>query len=493
MKPIYGLLCATALISCSTKYQADIGPETPPSQTAESTEITNPTWPAPVKEPNMNNTPKYESLTLDNGLEVYAVHKSSVPMVTVLLAVKNGAYVETPDIDGLAHLYEHMFFKANDKLASQPEFIAALDQLGVELGSQMNAYTGTETVGYFFTIQSRFLQEGLQFMANAIRTPKFLLEEMEQERKVVAGEFDRFEASPTRVFYQFDMMQRLFGTYFSRKNVIGDREVIMNATPEQMRFIQQRFYIPNNTALFIVGDFEKEETFRWIKGSFGDWAPGNEPFEESPIPEHPALTETAYFEKEAAVQTTSIVRAYHGPSLTIDDPATIALDLAAIMLGLESSAYQKELVHSGLATSASFFPWSQRYTGSIFFTAEAAPGNEKEVYKKMDELIARISQGSFFTEQQFQIAKAAIETRSAYEREVGQRYAQGLSGIWTGTGSLDYYLNYIPNVRALSLSEVDRTFKQYVADSFYVAGALRPKSAPAVFEQTTQQKSELSQ
>ncbi|MCU0239903.1 MAG: insulinase family protein, partial [Pyrinomonadaceae bacterium] len=49
--------------------------------------------------------------TLPNGLEVIVLSDSSVPVVTIELAVRNGSFTEPPEYNGLSHLYEHMFFK----------------------------------------------------------------------------------------------------------------------------------------------------------------------------------------------------------------------------------------------------------------------------------------------------------------------------------------------------------------------------------------------
>ncbi|MFM8392404.1 MAG: insulinase family protein, partial [Acidobacteriota bacterium] len=59
--------------------------------------------------------PQWQKRTLANGLEVIVIENRSVPLVTVEIAVKNGAYTETPEYNGLSHLYEHMFFKSNEK------------------------------------------------------------------------------------------------------------------------------------------------------------------------------------------------------------------------------------------------------------------------------------------------------------------------------------------------------------------------------------------
>ncbi len=52
------------------------------------------------------------SRVLPNGLEIIVFEDHSVPIVTVELAVRNGSFTEPPELNGLSHLYEHMFFKA---------------------------------------------------------------------------------------------------------------------------------------------------------------------------------------------------------------------------------------------------------------------------------------------------------------------------------------------------------------------------------------------
>ena len=87
------------------------------------------------------------------------VEDNSVPLVTVEIAVKNGSYTESPEYNGLSHLYEHMFFKANKDIPSQEKYLERIQELGISF----NGTTGTERVNYFFTLGSKEVKEGLQF------------------------------------------------------------------------------------------------------------------------------------------------------------------------------------------------------------------------------------------------------------------------------------------------------------------------------------------
>src|SRR6187397_833779 len=75
--------------------------------------------------------PNFFLTKLKNGLEVLVIEDRTVPLITVEIAVRNGSYTEPPEYNGLSHLYEHMFFKANKDLPSQEAFLNRTNELGL--------------------------------------------------------------------------------------------------------------------------------------------------------------------------------------------------------------------------------------------------------------------------------------------------------------------------------------------------------------------------
>src|SRR5688572_7405437 len=100
---------------------------------------------------------------LPNGLEVVVVENHGVPIATVEIDVRNGSFTQPPDYAGLAHMYEHMFFKAN-KALPEPE---AFTDRAAELGALFNGSTQEERVNYFLTLPADSLEGGVGFLANA--------------------------------------------------------------------------------------------------------------------------------------------------------------------------------------------------------------------------------------------------------------------------------------------------------------------------------------
>src|SRR5258707_9868419 len=207
------------------------------------------------------------SKVLANGLEIVVLEDHSVPIVTIELAVRNGSFTEPPELNGLSHLYEHMFFKANRAVANAEAYLQKIGQLGIAY----NGETREEVVEYYFTTTSPNLRSAMNFMRDATRYPLFDEREFERERQVVIGEIDRNESEPT-YYLNKEMTERLFYKYPSRKNALGNRQTVSGATTEMMRLIQGRYYVPNNSALVITGDVRAEDIYKLAQEFFGDWA-----------------------------------------------------------------------------------------------------------------------------------------------------------------------------------------------------------------------------
>jgi len=194
---------------------------------------------------------------LTNGLDIVVLEDHSIPLVTVELAVRNGSLTEPPELNGLSHLYEHMFFKSNKATTDRAEYLSNIDQLGIIY----NGTTQEEVVEYYFTTTSPNFPVAMRFMRDSVRYPTFDPGEFTNEREVVIGEIDRAESNPFSLISN-EMNNRLFYKYPSRKNPAGNRQTVRGATTEMMRLIQGRYYVPNNSAVIITGDIEPAEAFK---------------------------------------------------------------------------------------------------------------------------------------------------------------------------------------------------------------------------------------
>ena len=388
------MLTGLALPQAAKRAPAPKNLAAAPAATASSPEIKRQDFAVP-----------FVNKTLENGLEVIVLPDTSVPLVTVELAVRNGSFTEPPELNGLSHLYEHMFFKPNQALfllkcedvlrgggrpapiCSVPlsmkntigdvQFLRSIDQLGLTY----NGTTREEVVNYYFTTTSPNVETAMKFINASVRYPTFDENEFENEKRVVIGELDRQEANPYGVLTQA-LTEKLFYKYPTRKMPGGTKATVAAATTDQMRTIQSRYYFPNNAALVVTGDVKPEEVFRMAEQVMGSWKKREvDPFKEFPLVEHPPLvkSEGIVLEKntgeaiQGAEQNVFIQIGWHGPSIGKDDRSTYAADVFSYILQQPDSRFQRNLVDSGLASAASIGYYTQRNVGPIVITLLTTP------------------------------------------------------------------------------------------------------------------------
>jgi zinc protease len=405
--------------------------------------------------------------TLPNGLDVIVVENHIVPLVTVELNVRNGSYTEPPEYNGLSHLYEHMFFKANASIPSQEKYL----ERGRELGLSWNGTTSEERVNYFFTMPKDSLTQGLAFMKAAATTPLFLQSELERERPVVIGEYDRNESNP--MYHLFVAVnQKLWYKYYSRKNVLGVRETILGADQKKMQTIKDRYYIPNNSALLIAGDIDHIRGFKLAEEYFRDWKKGENPFALYAVPEHPPLTgsETVFVEKP--VNAVTLMIAWHGPSLSKDPAATYAADVLSYILGQRNSTFQKRLVETGLCSFVNLNYQTLNYTGPIRIMAQMSADKYTEAVQVIFDEMKKFTNTDYYTDEQLETAKNRLERDELYSQEQPSSFVHTVGYWWAVAGGLDYYLHYVDNLRKVTRKDINGYVQKYIQAAPYVKGVL---------------------
>jgi len=439
---------------------------------------------------------------LANGLEVIVLPDTSVPIVTVELAVRNGSFTEPPELNGLSHLFEHMFFKTNNaallklceemlgtgrtspactapmKLKPQIGDVSYLRNIET-LGISYNGSTREEVVNYFFTTTSPYLATAIRVINDAVRYPLFDEKELDDEKRVVIGELDRQEANP--FFYLFRAVNdKLFYKYPTRKNPGGTRETVASATTEKMKTIQARYYFPNNAALVVTGDVKPEDVFRQAEQIMGSWEKRPvDPFKEFPLVEHPPLpkSEAIVIEKKTgeAEQSTDqnvfINIGWQGPSIGKDDKATYAADVFSYILQQPDSRFQRNLVDSGLASSASINYYTQRNVGPITVFLVTTPEKAKAALKAAYAEIAQFTSTGYFTDEELENSKTILENNDLFDREKPSEYAHTLGFWWSSTG-IDYFRGYHSSMGAITRADINRYVTTYIHGKPHVGIAL---------------------
>lgn len=418
---------------------------------------------------------------LANGMEIIVVENHGVPIATLEIDVRNGAFTQSPQFAGLAHMYEHMFFKANKDL---PDAEAFTDRAG-ELGAVFNGTTQEERVNYFLTLPADSVAGGMRFLASALINPLFRDDELAREKEVVLGEYDRNEAQPG-----FEFQQRatalLYPGQFSRKNTIGDRTVIANVTSAQMREIQRKYYVPNNSALIVTGDVDPVRIFALAEQIFGRWPRGADPFVADPIPSIPALDGNQAQIREEPINAVAVLIQWQGPSVSKDPGATFAADVFSDVLNTPGSTFQKRLVDSGLWQGVGVNYYTLNHTGPISISGQTTPDKFREAMAALEREIARFTDPTYVTPRELEAVKAQRAVSSAFGIEKASEIAHTI-GFWWSVSNLDYFMSYTDQMAQQRITDLMRYTKTYIAGKPRVTSVLLSTEARRAIGLTEQE------
>lgn len=409
----------------------------------------------------------FETEKIDTGLEIVMMESKKVPLVTIVLCSKAGGFTETPQTNGLTHLWEHMFFKGNKNLPDQEAFKRRIRQLGISY----NGDTSAEKVRYYFTLPSVFLEEGLQFMADAISTP--LLEEVElkKERKVVMDEYDRSAASPSFDFRNL-FREMIYGDQAYQRDPLGHRYLIEKATREQLLQIKKEVFVPSNSAILVSGDFDKNNLMRLVKKHFGSWKDPTknwQPVTRPALPNFPKSLDFVMARKN--VRNASLRIVFEGPKARQAPMDTFAADALISLLSHRSGKFYKKFIDSGKTYGAGLSYHTQSQAGEISVYASTDPDKVAAIKKELMDEIPLWSKPGYFTDEQLEDVRRSLLIGHKREMNSPSAYIKTLAFWWAVTG-LDYYKDYLPNLRKTSFKDVQGFVNKWMVGKPSISGTL---------------------
>ncbi len=280
--------------------------------------------------------------TLNNGLKVYLSKNTDEPKIQTYIAVRAGSNYDPKESTGLAHYLEHMVFKGTHKIgtaewekekdyldtisnlyekhraekdadkklalykeidkisleASNYSIANEYDKMVSSLGATgTNAHTWFEETVYKNKIPANELNKWLNLESERFST--LVLRLFHTELEAVFEEFNRGQDNDGRKRYAA-MLKDLFPKHpYGQQSTIGTAAHLKNPSMVDIHNYFNKYYVPNNMAIVLVGDLDFDTTIKQIDATFGK-------FEKKELT-HPTLP------KEEAI-TTPIMSEVFGPT-----------------------------------------------------------------------------------------------------------------------------------------------------------------------------------
>lgn len=209
---------------------------------------------------------------LDNGLTYY-IRPNAKPenKVELRLVINAGSILEDDDQQGLAHFCEHMCFNGTEHFEKN-ELVSYLQSLGIEFGSDLNAYTSFDETIYMLPVPTEnpeTVDKGLLVLRDWANGVTFADEEIDKERGVILEELRIGQGAQQRMRDEyFPVMFK--NSMYAKRLPIGKKDIIENFEHETIRRFYHEWYRPDLIAVIAIGDLDVDEMKQKIEEKFGD-------------------------------------------------------------------------------------------------------------------------------------------------------------------------------------------------------------------------------
>ena len=263
-----------------------------------------------------NDPMKARIYTLDNGLKVYMTVNKEQPRIQTFIAVRAGAKNDPAETTGLAHYFEHLMFKGTasfgtsnyeaekplldeienlfetyrkttdeaerkaiykriDSISYEASKIAIpneYDKLMSAIGANgTNAYTSSDVTCYVEDIPSNQVENWAKIQAD--RFANAVIRGFHTELETVYEEYNMSLTSDWRKTYQ-SILAGLYPNHpYGTQTVLGTQEQLKNPSIINIKNFHKQWYVPNNMAICLSGDFDPDEVINIIKKYFGEMQP----------------------------------------------------------------------------------------------------------------------------------------------------------------------------------------------------------------------------
>ena len=310
--------------------------------------------------------------TLPNGLQVAVKEYHNAPVVSLKFYVKVGAVYEEEYLGcGMSHYLEHLVMEGTTPTRTEAESRQILNSIG----AQENAYTTKDHTCYHIDCLSSEWENAVELLSDWVMNCALDSNEVAREHGVITREINMGEDEPGRVVYKL-LMNTVFPEAPIGIPTIGYRENYARMTHEDVTRFHEKYYVPNNTIVSIVGDVDRDEVMAKVKQLMGGWE--REPLYTASLPTEPEQVAPRMAYKEWPGEVAYLRIAW--PTIHLSHPDLYPLDLLAGVLGngessLLSRAIKDEL---GLAYDIGAYSFTPHYSKGVFVVNAVVPGDQVE-------------------------------------------------------------------------------------------------------------------
>jgi zinc protease len=402
-------------------------------------------------------TPAVTVTKLKNGLTLVTVPTATPGLVGYYTLMRVGSRNEVePGHTGFAHFFEHMMFFGTEKWPK-----AKWEATAKQLGLNTNGYTWLDMTVYHATGPSKALPTIIEVDADRLQNLTYSEAGFQNEAKAILGEYLKNNSNPMRRMYEV-LADKAFDQHTYKHTTMGFLADI-KAMPTRYEYSKQffkRFYRPDNTFIFVVGEFDAAAVKKLVQQHYGPWT-GKAETPKLAVEPAPTGERRAHLDFEMPTMP-RVWAGYRTPGATVKTrDSAVQRVLARLLFGPQSALYRDLVLGRQLCVDLSDYFMDHRDPHLFGYIATArSPKDLPEIERTIDAAIEELRQGKI------DAAKlAAIQSNLRYgllmDLETPDEIAQALTMVTASTGDpkgLEKLLAQVDKVTAKDVAAFARTY-----------------------------------
>ncbi|GAB3455582.1 M16 family metallopeptidase [Insolitispirillum peregrinum] len=332
---------------------------------------------------------------LDNGLIVLTDTMRTVETVSLGAWVDVGTRHETPEVNGISHLLEHMAFKGTERRSAQK-----IAEEIENVGGHLNAYTSREHTAYYAKVLKNDAALAVDIIADILQHSAFDPEELQREQSVVIQEIHQADDTPDDIIFDY-FQNTAYPDQALGQPVLGRPDIVRSISSDVLKDYMQSRYTTGSMVLTAAGNIDHDDFVRQVESQFTALrtAPAQKP------------TVAAYkggdFRQERDLEQVHLVLGFDG--IAYEDPLFYSAAVLSTLLGggMSSRLFQEVREKRGLVYS--IYSYASAYTDGGLFTIYAGTGEDDvaEMIPVMCDEIRKVTDG--LTEDELARARAQLK------------------------------------------------------------------------------------
>jgi zinc protease len=399
-----------------------------------------------------------------SGLRLIVKEARATDLAAVQVWIRAGGFLEDERTSGTAHVIEHLIFKGSETRGP-----GSIDDEIENLGGLLEAQTTRDWTNFSCTVSGRYVGKVLSIIADALRKPRLRPEDFEAEKPIILEEINQVQISPEAAISAV-LHALAFRNHPYKHDPRGTELLINNLDLKDVRAYYEKYYVPSNMTVVVVGDVDAAGVERVVRASFQADTAGAKtaPFKLPP-------DERACSRPDRKVVTTDFANGYVGLAYPApaarDDPDVYAMDVLLTLLEHENAGRLPRLLKNQGVVQATYETRRQPGLFTVISATEAGSAEQVEALMRK-ELDFAGSQPVPAAE--LAVAKRMLRGTYALDNEPYSGQAATL-GFYASIDRWQFASEYLARIEAVTAEQVQDAARKYLASDRCVSVLLKPR------------------